>query len=56
MLLAAAISGIGIIGKSFALPLPSEAEKDTSKKSVADKLFSIFMNVKSNTKVCIKHC
>ncbi|OXU22910.1 hypothetical protein TSAR_016170 [Trichomalopsis sarcophagae] len=51
MLLTAAINGIGEIGKSFSLPLPSEAEKNTSKKSVADKLFSIFINTKSNAKV-----
>ncbi|XP_058794814.1 proteasome adapter and scaffold protein ECM29 isoform X2 [Phymastichus coffea] len=51
LLLNAAIKGIGEIGKTFSLPLPAEAEKATSKKSVTEKLFSIFMNVKSNAKV-----
>ena len=51
ILLSAAINGIGVIGKTFALPLPNEAEKNCSKKSVTDKLFSIFTNGKSNSKV-----
>ncbi|XP_011494527.1 PREDICTED: proteasome-associated protein ECM29 homolog [Ceratosolen solmsi marchali] len=51
MLLTAAINGIGVIGKTFALPLPSDTEKTYSKKSVVEKLFSIFMNSKSNLKM-----
>uniref|UniRef100_A0ABD2WFD9 TOG domain-containing protein n=1 Tax=Trichogramma kaykai TaxID=54128 RepID=A0ABD2WFD9_9HYME len=51
MLLSAAINGIGIIGKSYSLPLPAEAEKGHSKKSIMDKLFSIFSNGKSSAKV-----
>lgn len=47
----AAINGIGVIGKTNALPLPSENENDWSKKNIAEKLLSLFTNPKSNPKV-----
>jgi hypothetical protein len=52
MLLTVAINGIGIIGKSFELPLPAETKTIWSKKSIVERLFSIFMNDKSDAKVC----
>jgi len=52
MLLSAAINGVGTIGKSFSLPLPSEEDKNLSKKTVVDRLVSHFTNAKTNAKVC----
>ncbi|KAJ8667078.1 hypothetical protein QAD02_008740 [Eretmocerus hayati] len=50
LILMAAIDGIGAIGKSYALPLDSEGEGN-SKLGLTEKLFSIFMNVKSSPKI-----
>ncbi|XP_014217029.1 proteasome-associated protein ECM29 homolog [Copidosoma floridanum] len=51
VLLVAAINSIGVIGKSCELPLASEGEDCWSKKSVTEKLISLYTNAKSNPKV-----
>lgn len=48
----AAIEAIGVLGKTYTLPLLAEEEDDKlSKKAIVDILFSVLSNVKLNTKV-----
>lgn len=51
LLMDAAIQGIGILGKTYSLPLPAENDNELSKKVLVETLFSILSNVKLNTKV-----
>ncbi|XP_012280899.1 proteasome-associated protein ECM29 homolog isoform X2 [Orussus abietinus] len=51
LLVSAATEGIGNIGKAFALPIPSEDDKELNKKAVVDTLFLILTNVKTSGKV-----
>lgn len=46
-----AIQGIGLIGKSFGLPLANEGEQEPNKKSVVDTLLALLSNAKTNGKV-----
>lgn len=52
LLMDAAIQGIGILGKTYSLPLPTESDNELNKKALVETLFSILSNVKLNTKVC----
>lgn len=49
----AAIEAIGILGKTYSLPLPTEEDDKLSKKTIVDTLFFVLSNVKLNTKVCL---
>lgn len=54
LLMDAAIEAIGVLGKTYSLPLLAEEEEDKlSKKAIVDVLFSVLSNVKLNTKVCL---
>lgn len=48
----AAIQGIGILGKTYSLPLPAESDNDLNKKAIVETLFSVLSNAKLSTKVC----
>lgn len=48
----AAVEAIGIVGKTFPLPLPAEGNDELNKKAVTETLFSIVTDVKVKTKVC----
>lgn len=48
----AAVEAIGIVGKTFPLPLPAEGNDELNKKAVTETLFSIVTDVKIKTKVC----
>lgn len=49
----AAAQGLGIIGKTFGLPIPDAGDdKRPNKKIIVDTLFSIMNNVKIDHKVC----
>lgn len=52
LLMDAAIQGIGILGKTYSLPLPAESDNNLNKKAIVETLFSVLSNVKLNTKVC----
>lgn len=47
----AAIQSIGILGKTYSLPLPNEGKDEPNKKAIVDILFSVLNNVKLNIKV-----
>lgn len=49
--MSAASQGIGIMGKTFALPLPNNSDKGFNKMYIVEKLFSIFENPKLNNKI-----
>lgn len=51
LLMSAASQGIGIMGKTFALPLPNNSDKGFNKMYIVEKLFSIFENPKLNNKI-----
>lgn len=51
LLINAAAQGIGIMGKTFGLPLPDNSDKGFSKMNIVEKLFSIFTNSKLNNKI-----
>ncbi|KAG7212048.1 hypothetical protein KM043_012404 [Ampulex compressa] len=51
MLMDAAIKGIGILGKTYALPLPNDGEAKSNKKAIVEQLFSILNNARLNTKI-----
>ncbi|XP_053994994.1 proteasome adapter and scaffold protein ECM29 [Hylaeus volcanicus] len=51
LLMDAAIQSIGILGKTYSLPLPNEGEGEPNKKAIVEILFSVVNNVKLNTKI-----
>ncbi|KAI4501123.1 hypothetical protein M0802_003926 [Mischocyttarus mexicanus] len=51
LLMDAAVEAIGIVGKTFPLPLPAEGNDDLNKKAITETLFSIVTDVKIKTKV-----
>ncbi|XP_033222326.1 proteasome adapter and scaffold protein ECM29 [Belonocnema kinseyi] len=51
LLLTAATQGIGIMGKTFSLPLPDNSDTGFSKMGIVDKLFSTLTSPKMNTKM-----
>lgn len=48
----AAIQAIGVLGKTYSLPLPAEGNDELNKKAVMETLFSVLSNAKLTTKVC----
>lgn len=48
----AAIQAIGILGKTYSLPLLAEGDNELNKKAIVETLFSVLSNAKLNTKVC----
>lgn len=48
----AAIQAVGILGKTYSLPLPAEGDDELNKKAIVETLFSVLSNAKLNTKVC----
>lgn len=48
----AAVQAVGILGKTYSLPLPEKSENELDKKKIVETLFSILSNAKMNTKVC----
>ncbi|XP_043249578.1 proteasome adapter and scaffold protein ECM29 [Colletes gigas] len=51
LLMDAAIQSIGILGKTYGLPLPDGGEDEPNKKAIVEILFSLSNNVKLNTKI-----
>lgn len=49
----AAIHAIGVLGRTYSLPLPMEGKNDLNKKAIVESLFSALSNAKLNTKVCL---
>lgn len=49
----ASIQGIGLLGKTHALPLTLENTDEWNKQKIVEVLFTIFQNPKMNTKVLI---
>lgn len=52
LLMDAAIQAIGILGKTYSLPLSAEGDNELNKKAIVEMLFSVLSNAKLNTKVC----
>lgn len=52
LLMDAAIQAIGILGRTYSLPLSTEGENQLNKKAIVETLFSVLSNAKLNTKVC----
>lgn len=50
LLMDAAVEAIGVVGKTFPLPLPAEGDDELNKKAITEKLFSIITDVKMKTK------
>lgn len=48
----AAIQAVGILGRTYPLPLPAEGDNELNKKAIVETLFSVLSNPKLNTKVC----
>lgn len=53
LLMDAATQAIGVLGKTYSLPLPAEGKNDLNKKAIVETLFSILSNAKLSTKVCL---
>lgn len=51
----AAIQAIGILGKTYSLPLSAEGDNELNKKTIVETLFSVLSNAKLNTKVCFSN-
>ncbi|XP_032663557.1 proteasome adapter and scaffold protein ECM29 [Odontomachus brunneus] len=51
LLMDAAIQGIGVLGKTYSLPLPAENDNDLNKKAIVETLFSVLSNAKLSTKM-----
>lgn len=51
LLIDGAIQSIGILGKTYGLPLPDDGEDEFNKKAIVEILFSTLSNAKMNTKV-----
>ncbi|KAL6433433.1 hypothetical protein ACFW04_006522 [Cataglyphis niger] len=51
LLMDAATQAIGILGKTYSLPLPAEGKNDLNKKAIVETLFSILSNAKLSTKM-----
>lgn len=49
----AAIQAIGVLGRTYSLPLSVEGKNDLNKKTIVESLFSALSNAKLNTKVCL---
>lgn len=52
LLMDAAIQAVGILGRTYSLPLPAEGDNELNKKAIVETLFSVLSNAKLNTKVC----
>ncbi|XP_012233833.1 proteasome adapter and scaffold protein ECM29 [Linepithema humile] len=51
LLMDAAIQAIGVLGKTYSLPLPAEGDDELNKKAVMETLFSVLSNAKLTTKM-----
>lgn len=51
LLMDAAIQAIGILGKTYSLPLLAEGDNELNKKAIVETLFSVLSNAKLNTKM-----
>ncbi|KAL0121628.1 hypothetical protein PUN28_006856 [Cardiocondyla obscurior] len=51
LLMDAAIQAVGILGKTYSLPLPAEGDNELNKKAIVETLFSVLSNAKLNTKM-----
>jgi len=51
LLMDAAIQAIGVLGKTYSLPLPAEGDDELNKKAVMETLFFVLSNAKLSTKV-----
>jgi len=52
LLMDAAIQAVGILGRTYSLPLSAEGDNELNKKAIVETLFSVLSNAKLNTKVC----
>lgn len=51
LLMDAAIQAIGVLGRTYSLPLPAEGKNDLNKKGIVETLFSVLTNAKLSTKM-----
>lgn len=51
LLMDGAIQAVGLLGKTYSLPVPAEGDDRVNKKAIVDTLFSILSNAKLSTKV-----
>ncbi|XP_011685024.1 PREDICTED: proteasome-associated protein ECM29 homolog [Wasmannia auropunctata] len=51
LLMDAAIQAVGILGRTYSLPLPTEGDDELNKKAIVETLFSVLSNAKLNTKM-----
>lgn len=50
----AAIQAVGLLGKTYSLPIPAEGDDKFNKKAIVETLFSVLSNAKLSTKVCFE--